>query len=173
MRNQTSYENAGSIENESIGVKLLVSIDGPLTEEERRIASRAIEAVYQGIIRERAKNNPQGQESRRAWIVDLLGCFPESTRIYHEEIPNGYCSSSCCVNRPWLIVTTPAGRITIGSRKRVIQISWDGSKIMASASHLFPDEDTTKEGCLIHAWGLDKAREYIAVLLASGEEMAT
>ncbi len=86
--------------------------------------------------------------------------------IYVEEIPNEYCSGACCVNRPWLIVTTPMGRIKIGPRKRVISISWEDSLIKQTAQELFPGEDVTKDGRTIHAWGIDKAREYVGRLLA-------
>lgn len=92
----------------------------------------------------------------------LVGLFRDP--IFVEAIPNGYCGPSCFPDRPWFIVTTRAGRIKIGWRKRVIAIDWSDSTITATAEELFPCENVTKDGRLIHAWGYDKAREYVASL---------
>ena len=89
-----------------------------------------------------------------------------SETIYVEEIPNGYCNRYCCKHLPWFVVTTKVGRITIGWRKRVINIDWEGSAITKKANELFPQEDVTKGDKLIHAWGYEKAKEYIGVLLS-------
>ena len=96
--------------------------------------------------------------------VSLLSVFPQP--IFVETIPNGYCSSYCCKYRPWFVVTTVKGRITIGWRKRVIEINWTDSTIDQSASELFPGEDVTKTEKLIHAWGYEKAKYYIQQLMA-------
>jgi hypothetical protein len=63
---------------------------------------------------------------------------------------------------------TKVGPITIGWRKRVISISWKNTDVKQTANQLFPNKDTTKEGHLIHAWGYDKAKEYINRLLMLG-----
>ena len=87
--------------------------------------------------------------------------------IYVEEIPNGYCSASCCRHLPWFNVTTPVGRIQIGWRKRVIEINWVDTRVEGTGEELFPEEDVTKGDWHIHAWSYEKAKEYIEVLLRS------
>lgn len=78
-------------------------------------------------------------------------------------IPNGYHSG--IYNTPWFIVETEKGPIKIGWRKRVISISWKGSNITHNGDVLFKDENVTtwETGC--HAWGEDKAVEYLRRLL--------
>ncbi len=66
-------------------------------------------------------------------------------------------------------MTTPKGVITLGWRKRVLEIRWEGSDITQTAEELFPQEEVTKQGRMIHAWSYDKAREYIAVLFQEKE----
>ena len=81
-----------------------------------------------------------------------------------EAIPNRYCSCDQCA--PWFVVKTEFGPVTIGWRKRVINIDWDelirddvhGEQVLG----LFKDEDVTKGTGGIHAWGWDKAKEYLS-----------
>lgn len=77
-----------------------------------------------------------------------------------EHLPNQYCPCERCA--PWFKVRTELGTILIGWRKRVISINWseasnDGEDILA----LFRGEDVTKSPTLIHAWGWDKATDYL------------
>jgi len=64
-------------------------------------------------------------------------------------------------------LTTRVGRFKIGWRKRVIHIDWKDSKVDLTAEQLFPEEDTTKDGRMIHAWSYKKAGEYVARVLAT------
>ena len=89
----------------------------------------------------------------------LLGLFEGP--IFAEEIPNGYCGPQCCFHRKWFIVTTRIGHIKIGWRKRVISIDWERTLVTKTAEELFPKEEVTKRGRLIHAYGYEKAKEYI------------
>jgi hypothetical protein len=75
---------------------------------------------------------------------------------------NAYCPCDVCP--PWYLAQvdniTP---ITIGWRKRVINIDWEESgKDLAG---LFTSEDVTKGSGYIHAWGYDKAAEYLSKIL--------
>lgn len=95
----------------------------------------------------------------------LLSCFP-SLIIYVEAIPNGYDSSGYSRHLPWFKVTTTKGRITIGWRKHVINIDWSELDNKKKAEELFPTENVTKGDYDIHAWGYEKAKEYVAKILA-------
>lgn len=77
-------------------------------------------------------------------------------------IPNQYCSCEMCA--PWFDVETEFGVIQIGWRKRVINIDWDTLNLTETVLHLFQDEDVTKGEGGIHAWGWDKAKDYLSRL---------
>lgn len=79
------------------------------------------------------------------------------------HIPNKYCSYDKCA--PWFRVETEVGTITIGWRKRVISINWsEAFHNNKDIIHLFEKEDVTKGHHSIHAWGWDKATEYLSKL---------
>ncbi len=83
-------------------------------------------------------------------------------------IPNQYPDK----NGPWFRVTTAFGTITIGWRRRVINIDWSEAKLAIRPD--FSKEDVTKEESFIHAWGYEAAIEYLRVLraAAAGEHHA-
>lgn len=160
-------ESEGSF-NFGIDIKI-ASPTGVQSEGIRRAAYQAAELLEQVITRDFYANNQEARERALTEKVDLINCFPEYP-IFVQPISNGYCSRACCEHRPWFSVTTRSGAITIGRRKRVITIDWSGSLITAQAKELFPREDVTKGERMIHAWSLEKAQEYIAVLLMSGAD---
>jgi len=94
----------------------------------------------------------------------ILALFPKP--IFVEEVPNGYCPNECCKDRPWFLVATHIGHILIGWRKRVISICWDRTTVKHTADEMFPTENVTKYDRTIHAWGYEKARAYLGILLA-------
>lgn len=61
---------------------------------------------------------------------------------------------------PWFMVETPFGRIKLGWRKRVINIDWSHTKLQVGPE-VFASESVTKWSTGIHAWGADKAVEYL------------
>lgn len=73
------------------------------------------------------------------------------------QTENQYCGCEACA--PWFWVQTPIGKILIGWRKRVINIDW--SETGKSFLRLFGNEEVTKDRDYIHAWGTDKAIEYL------------
>lgn len=150
-----------------IGVKILVYAPGlDLTEryddkENEKIryaAMDACKAVYEELNARIISLDPLSSDEAVMRRHRILECFEQL--IFVEEIPNRYCSLSCCRHLPWFVVTTSAGRFTIGWRKRVIAIEWEDKRVCAE--ELFKEEDTTKTGNGIHAWSYDKAKEYIA-----------
>jgi hypothetical protein len=78
-------------------------------------------------------------------------------------IPNEYYPGDPDYFGPWFMVETPQGRLKIGWRKRVINIDWSGTGLNPSPE-TFASEDVTKGMSYIHAWGTDKAVEYLRKL---------
>ena len=75
-------------------------------------------------------------------------------------IPNGYCKNPCCAHIPWFLCHTPDGDIEIGRREREISIEWKENFKPFDMS-IFDSKNVTKWERGIHAWGIDKAYEYI------------
>lgn len=71
---------------------------------------------------------------------------------------------------PWFMVETDKGPVKIGYRRHVISIEWEHSQIEHDGEELFKNESTTKGKALVHAWGKEKAAEYLRKLL--GEDSA-
>ena len=130
------------------------------------IRAAADKAIYTALMNA-AKWDPAKIEQKRIMTEELLSAFPDCwSNLAWEHITNEYCSDWCCWHRPWLHVHLPENRgtIKIGHRKWVISIDWSKTVIKASADELFPNEDVTKDGRLIHACSLGKTREYLTEL---------
>jgi len=79
-----------------------------------------------------------------------------------KAIPNEYegCHDPYCTKcAAWFLVTTEHGIFKVGWRKRVIEITWPKEQKFLQ---LFTGEDVTKGESGIHAWGWEKAAEYLA-----------
>jgi hypothetical protein len=111
------------------------------------------------------RNDPKFIASAAEEKTKLLALFPQP--IFVEEIPNQYSNEPYYILSKWYVVTTTKGRITIGWRKRVIVIDWEGSAIQSKAGVLFPDTDNTKSDKMIHAWNYDEAKEFLNIILAA------
>lgn len=84
------------------------------------------------------------------------------TGLYElSAIPNEYCRCVRC--GPWFVAETPYGQIKIGWRKRVINLDWSGTQ--NTFPTLFAEEDVTQGTTYIHAWGYEKATDYLGRLL--------
>jgi hypothetical protein len=158
---QEFYEMQSIGDSGTFGIKILVQTDHSITGEERRLAASATDTLM-GAIQGTSLRASKAEQARvLAERRDLLACFAEP--IYVEEIPNGYCDQWCCKHRPWYVVTTRVGRITIGWRKRVIQISWEAA-VADLAEKVFADATGTKADRLIHAWGYAEAKQIVGML---------
>jgi hypothetical protein len=129
-------------------------------------AQKAIEAAIRTEI---LAADPEAQKEAKAERDQLLGLFLFQEPIFVEEIPNGYCSDWCCKHLPWFVITTKVGRFKIGWRKRVINIDWKETKGTKTAEELFPEENVTKGGRMIHAWSGADAKRYITKILKETE----
>jgi hypothetical protein len=148
----------------SIDLEILMDINRELTETDDNNLRNHVEKIVRSIHEESINLDPQSKINTERERKEILSLFGNRT-IFVEEIPNGYCPDYCCKHLPWFIVTTNKGRIKIGWRKRVININWSDSVIKHDSEKLFPAEDVTKFDKAIHAWNLEKAKEYIDILL--------
>jgi hypothetical protein len=149
----------------SIELEILMAINRPLTDTDHKNLRIHAENIVASMHEESIRLNPKTHIEAIKEKNEIISLFGDRA-ILVEEIPNGYCSNSCCKHKPWFIVTTTKGRIKIGWRKRVINIDWSDSMIEYDADALFHTEDVTKDDKYIHAWGLEKAKEYINILLS-------
>jgi hypothetical protein len=149
----------------SIDLEIFMELNRELTEKDEDNLRRHVEKIVKSIQEESMNLDPEYAEQAKTEKSEILSLF-DNRVIFVEEIPNGYCSDYCCKHLPWFIVTTNKGRIKIGWRKRVIHIDWTDSIIKETSETLFPNEDVTKFDTTIHAWGLEKAKEYINLLLS-------
>lgn len=149
----------------NIELEILVDVGREFTNKDERNIQETADQIISDLMEETYNLDPQNKIDAENDKTEILSIFGDRV-ILVEEIPNGYCSRYCCKHLPWFIVTTTKGKIKLGWRKRVIQIEWEDSIIPEDAETLFPDEDVTKFGKGIHAWGIDKAKEYINKLLS-------
>lgn len=162
-----SYREVGMRESlggsRNLGIWLFVALPGqePLTNEQCRELGVNIDEIFNKIMLMKISSDPkmieQKAENRRK-LIELFG----DHKIFAEDIPNEY---RAYWSSPWLQVTTPVGRIKIGWRKKVISIDYSDTQVEQDAKTLFPDEETTRFEKTIHAWGWDKAREYLNTIL--------
>ena len=147
---------------------ILVDTNRELTQKDTSNIREYVQNIQDVIEEESIRIDPKSAIDAAKEKEDILNLFGDN-KIFVEEIPNGYCSRYCCKHLPWFIVTTKAGRIKLGWRKRVIEIDWSDSICKTTAKELFPEENVTKgdfeNPFYIHAWGLEKAQEYINNLL--------
>lgn len=150
--------------NGKIDLEILLDIDREVTDIDRNNIGKQMQNIITSLLEESININPKNKIIANDEKIGIINCFGDRV-IFVDEIPNGYDSSFYSKHLPWFIVTTIKGRIKIGWRKRVINIDWSDSIIKDDADTLFPDEDVTKHQKSIHAWGYDKAKEYINILL--------
>ncbi len=157
-----SHESAGSLGD--IGLQIFVAIERTLSETEvNRIRHKADE-IYNSILQETYRSDPKTIAAKEEQRTGLLSVF-DGYLIYAKEIPNEYDSH---YGFPWFLVTTQKGPIKIGWRKRVIIIDWSQCEYAASSETLFTGEAVTKDEYSIHAWGYEKAKEYIQTIMSRG-----
>jgi len=110
---------------------------------------------YHSKCDDKAKDNEMRQRFHRVFEKAGFG------RIRMSSTKNRY--SSARVYAPWYYVNTEHGTFLIGWRKRVINIDWKGLGAVAESGFgdLFISEDVTKANTYIHAYGYDKAMDYL------------
>lgn len=163
MKLLSSYETCGKYGS----VKLYIhgELPGSLSNED-------ISDIFYDVL---SNVNVKIQDKLMSKDLKLLKMFEDETEelknlfngeaIYTKQIENQYSDLGSFKFRKWLEVTTRKGIIIIGWRKRVINVDWSRSDIKKTAYYLFPSENVTKGDYYIHAWGINKAKEYIDILL--------
>ena len=136
--------------------------------------SAVTRAIEKAVMTALERNNEESKVRAMQERTDLMALFPDVFQV--EELPNGYCSDWCCINLPWYRVLTRIGWITIGWRKRVINIDWSETVVRQTGDDLFPGaaftvgsgyESEHNKPRYCHAWETDKAREQLAVILTA------
>lgn len=152
--------------NDNVGLIFLVKLNREFVAEDQSVMFRAGDVVRLGLQTVSAKIDPDGPQQRARHREEISEIYLQAgeTAIYMEELPNGYCSYPCCLNRPWFRVTSRIGHVVIGWRKRVFEIDWKDSMVKKSGAELFPNESVTRSETGIHAHSADKASEYIRTL---------
>lgn len=165
LLNKESHGTYGAFSIELIvGATALPDLSQPAIRDAAYKAAALIEsAVMESVI----SSDPDAQRRALTERTKLLALFPQP--IYVEELPNGYCCQWCCKHLPWFKVTTRVGVFTIGWRKRVISIDWFETRGTKTSDELFANENVTKHERGIHAWGPEKAYDYIQAIIASAE----
>ena len=127
-------------------------------------ANKCLDIVKRMIEMEWVKKYEQEKRQEHITIMTKLFVDAGFKIVYVKVIDNQYSSNACYYVDPWLIVTTLRGPITIGWRKRVINLDWSDSDITVDGRELFKDESTTKDKEYVHCWGMGKALEYLKKL---------
>lgn len=162
---QTAYSiQARGSNGKFFDMVILIDTNRELTREDSNNIREIADKIQHTIQEQTIKLDPQSAIDAAKEKNDIINLFGNHM-IFVKEIPNGYSDSYYLKHLPWFIVTTNKGHIKIGWRKRVLHIEWTDSVIQDQADDLFPEEDVTKYEKIIHAWGLEKAKEYIAKLL--------
>lgn len=154
-----------------VGVKIMVSTDRELTEEEESVCYKAAQLVQDAILNQYDQLDPENVKEVENTRERIVACFDEP--IYVEEIPNGYGDDWYYQNRPWYRVTTKIGRFVLGWRKRVISIDWSDTLVENGAMELFPNENVTRIDQTIHAYSYEKAKEYISKVMQAHENTSS
>jgi len=146
-------------------LEIMLEVKRELNDNDSNNLRRHVDGIVSSIRAEGLNLDPEVKRKTEEDRTKIIALF--SDKIFVEETENEYIANSIYAkHNPWFIVTTSKGRIKIGWRKRVISISWDETTIEGTANELFPNEDVTKFDKTIHAWGYEKAKEYIDWILA-------
>lgn len=162
----------------SYGIKVFVKQARPFRDEDSAVFYEPARMILNGLRTNIAKADLRGLAERQQSREKFIAIFAAAglSPVFVEEIQNGYCSDPCCLNRPWFVVTSSIGHIKIGWRKSVINIDWSRSIVKTAGKDLFPSENVTRgeagepDPQTIHAWGYDKATDYLARIRLAAEE---
>lgn len=168
MASEEGYELAHGQEGYGehfFGLMILVKMSNrKVCDKDSPLIYRAADTIRAGLERVTASLDPEGPAKRERYRLEFANIYKAAgvEAIYMEMLPNGYSSDPSFLNVPWFRVTSKIGHVVIGWRKRVIEINWKDTIMKVwDAEKLFPDENVTRVENTVHAWGSEKASEYI------------
>lgn len=158
------YERSSGGDGSIFGLEIDLEIGRPLTDNDRRSIYRAVDQLKEDLYTETCKVDPRKLALKEQWLAALFKTLIQADfrNFSYQEVPNEYDSWSQFL--PWMIIGVNDSFFKIGWRKRVIVIDWEKTQIKQQADVLFPKEEVTKGDRMIHAWGYEKATEYLKVL---------
>lgn len=162
--------------------------------EEKYAFDRAGREVERQLDLQATRLDPKTRKNIDETKSEFAKCFTAAGLgpIFMEPIENRYWPKSYAgsiIGEPWYVVTTPIGYIEIGWRKRVINIDWARTTLKALVEEQHREPDRPAEGDelfpeirkenyptlgehYIHAYGYEKATEYLKVLAKHAEKQA-
>lgn len=155
-----------SIGGSSLEVDIIVfaSKEIPKSSSDRLISNAAYE-LFDALLD--AGKKAQSKKEFPDFKEQVVGMFRSAglPPVYLHAKENEYSKNGI----PWVDVYTKIGPVTVGWRKSVVVLSWEGT-VIAKQQHettsqdLFPGEDVTKGVYMIHAHGYESLARYISVL---------
>lgn len=150
-------------------------IDG-LTTDTRYEVSRLAEQALELICLDKARRDPTMIKTAAERRAKLIGMFSGLTYAWVEEIPNGYgLPHWYTIIDPWFKVYTNRGPITVGWRRRVINIDWSLIDQAADAAVVFPKEHRagypTTGNHYIHAYSYEDGYTYLHAIMDAFKEV--
>lgn len=104
--------------------------------------------------------NKQAQAEYERFCAILLLTGFEVAKVHH--LVNGYEGwNNGYVACPWYLFETQVGLIKLGWRRRVVMIDWESTGVEWDRPG---DDGVTKGLTFTHAWGYEKAQEYLRLL---------
>lgn len=171
----SALETVSTLSNGDLAFELKAKLPDNCRSELISEINRSMYALgdkLNAIVRQHAPNQI---ERTNAWRQNAKQLFIDAGfgKVWLEEIENQYSGAGW---EPWFLAHTAIGVIVLGPRKRVYHIEWTDTLITKHGEELFPNEDVTRSRNddydnrirMIHAWGLDKAREYLTTIYTEG-----
>lgn len=168
MKEITLFKEDGHTSMGEYGIELKIKVPNSFSKKRFEGTYELLEKLKDEVLTEMVLSSPNIEKKIKEKTRSILNLFPEL--VFAERIENEYWSDWRGIDEPWFLVTTKFGRIKIGKRKRVYLIDWNQTFCSLSAEELFPKEDVTKFDCSIHAWSLEKAKEYIEKIMCCCEK---
>jgi len=148
------------------GIKIFIKSKEELSIETRCECDKYIRKIITAMQMNIVKEDPELPAVKARLLDQFKKVFKDAglTPVFAEEVQNQYlgeCAQG--LKEPWFVITSEIGHITIGWRKRVINIKWSEC-LIKSGVDIFKHEDVTVGQNYIHAWSYADATRYLKTL---------